>query len=52
MTYRKGNNINRRTLLAAGAAGFGAAALYRPSIVRAAEEATVSVGRQPWAAAN
>jgi len=52
MTTRKGNNINRRTLLAAGAAGIGAAALYRPSIVRAAEEASVSVGRQPWAAAN
>jgi ABC-type nitrate/sulfonate/bicarbonate transport system substrate-binding protein len=52
MTYRKGNSINRRTLLAAGAAGLGAAALYRPSIVRAAEEASVSVGRQPWAAAN
>jgi ABC-type nitrate/sulfonate/bicarbonate transport system substrate-binding protein len=52
MTSRKGNSINRRTLLAAGAAGIGAAALYRPSIVRAAEEATVSVGRQPWAAAN
>jgi ABC-type nitrate/sulfonate/bicarbonate transport system substrate-binding protein len=52
MTYRKGNSINRRTLLAAGAAGIGAAALYRPSIVRAAEEASVSVGRQPWAAAN
>jgi len=52
MTYRKGNSINRRTLLAAGAAGIGAAALYRPSVVRAAEEASVSVGRQPWAAAN
>jgi ABC-type nitrate/sulfonate/bicarbonate transport system substrate-binding protein len=52
MTHRKGNSINRRTLLAAGAAGIGAAALYRPAIVRAAEEATVSVGRQPWAAAN
>jgi ABC-type nitrate/sulfonate/bicarbonate transport system substrate-binding protein len=33
-------------------AGIGAAALYRPSVVRAAEEASVSVGRQPWAAAN
>lgn len=52
MTNRKGNSINRRTLLAAGVAGIGAAALYRPSIVRAAEEASVSVGRQPWAAAN
>jgi len=52
MTNRKGNSINRRTLLAAGVAGIGAAALYRPSVVRAAEEASVSVGRQPWAAAN
>ncbi|WP_311031301.1 ABC transporter substrate-binding protein [Mesorhizobium koreense] len=52
MTRRKDNGINRRTLLAAGAAGLGAVALYRPSIARAAEEASVSVGRQPWAAAN
>jgi len=52
MTNRKGNSINRRTLLAAGVAGIGAAALYRPSVVRAAEEASVSVGRQPWAAGN
>lgn len=52
MTNRKGNSISRRTLLAAGVAGIGAAALYRPSVVRAAEEASVSVGRQPWAAAN
>jgi ABC-type nitrate/sulfonate/bicarbonate transport system substrate-binding protein len=44
--------LTRRKLLIAGAAGIGAAALSRPSIVRAAEEASVSVGRQPWAAAN
>ncbi|HVW56892.1 MAG TPA: ABC transporter substrate-binding protein [Rhizobiaceae bacterium] len=44
--------MTRRKLLIAGAAGIGAAALSRPSIVRAAEEASVSVGRQPWAAAN
>ena len=29
MTNRKGNSINRRTLLAAGVAGIGAAALGR-----------------------
>jgi ABC-type nitrate/sulfonate/bicarbonate transport system substrate-binding protein len=52
MTSRKTNTITRRGLLAAGAAGIGAVALYRPTIARAAEEASVSVGRQPWAAAN
>ncbi|MBN9066119.1 MAG: ABC transporter substrate-binding protein, partial [Rhizobiales bacterium] len=52
MTSRKATTINRRKLLATGAAGITAAVLYRPSVVRAAEEASASVGRQPWAAAN
>jgi ABC-type nitrate/sulfonate/bicarbonate transport system substrate-binding protein len=52
MTSRKATTINRRKLLATGAAGITTAVLYRPSVVRAAEEASASVGRQPWAAAN
>ena len=49
----KDNNkgITRRRVLVTGAAGV-ATALFAPRIARAATEATVSVGRQPWAAAN
>jgi ABC-type nitrate/sulfonate/bicarbonate transport system substrate-binding protein len=50
MTDRK-SDISRRKLLTT-AAGLGATALFAPRIARAATEATVSVGRQPWAAGN
>ena len=43
--------ISRRTVLMTGAAG-AATMLFAPRVARAAEEATVSIGRQPWAAAN
>ena len=44
--------ISRRSFLATTAAGAGAAVLFAPRVARAATEATVSVGRQPWAAGN
>jgi ABC-type nitrate/sulfonate/bicarbonate transport system substrate-binding protein len=43
--------ITRRRLLTTSAA-LGAGALFAPAIVRAAEEVSVSVGRQPFAAGN
>jgi ABC-type nitrate/sulfonate/bicarbonate transport system substrate-binding protein len=51
MTHRI-PGLSRRTFLATAAAGTGAAILSAPQVARAATEATVSVGRQPWAAGN
>lgn len=48
---KQGQSISRRKFLVA-ASGVGAAALLAPRVSRAADEVSVSVGRQPWAAAN
>jgi len=50
MGRHKGPLMNRRSFVAATAAG----ALFAPAILRAQDggKATVSVGRQPWAAGN
>lgn len=51
MAVQQKITMSRRRFLAASS-GLAAAALCAPHVSRAAQEITVSVGRQPWAAAN